>query len=71
MSQAPVGEETVDLDSSPFERPPVEGLPFARDSEEARAIQQVIKEYAAARATAGPGEFASTPDSPFRIPPTD
>lgn len=35
---------TVDPDESPFERPPIEGLPFDDDSEEARAIARVIKE---------------------------
>jgi hypothetical protein len=35
---------TVDLDESPFERPAVEGLPFDRDSAEARAIREILGE---------------------------
>jgi hypothetical protein len=31
-------------DESPFELPPIEGLPFDDDSEEARAIREVIEE---------------------------
>lgn len=34
----------VDLDESPFESPPIEGLPFDKDSEEARAIERVLAE---------------------------
>lgn len=33
-----------DLDESPFESPPIEGLPFDKDSEEARAIERVLAE---------------------------
>jgi hypothetical protein len=29
---------------SPFELPPIEGLPFADDSEEAKAIRRVIEQ---------------------------
>jgi len=29
---------------SPFELPPIEGIPFSRDSEEARAIREVIEQ---------------------------
>lgn len=35
---------TVDPDESPFELPAIEGLPFADDSEEARAIERVLEE---------------------------
>jgi hypothetical protein len=35
---------TVDPDESPFERPPIEGLPFDDDSEEAQAIERVMRE---------------------------
>lgn len=58
-----------DPDETPFERPGVAGIPFGKDSVEARAIREVRGKYAAARAKAGPGEFAYTDDSPFPIPP--
>ncbi len=41
---------TVDPDESPFELPPIEGLPFDDDSEEARAIDRVISEAEEQRA---------------------
>jgi hypothetical protein len=44
---------TVDPDESPFERPPIEGLPFDDDSEEARAIERVIEEAERRRAASG------------------
>jgi hypothetical protein len=44
---------TVNLDASPFQLPPIEGLPFARDSEEARAIERVIEESKQQRERAG------------------
>jgi hypothetical protein len=34
----------VDPDASPFALPPIEGLPFDRDSDEAVAIRRVIEE---------------------------
>ena len=34
----------VDPNESPFELQAIEGLPFAKDSEEARAIREVIEE---------------------------
>jgi hypothetical protein len=34
-------------DASPFVTPPVEGLPFKRGSEEDRAIDRVLENYAA------------------------
>jgi hypothetical protein len=34
--------EEIDFDSSPFEIQPIEGIPFGRDSEEARAIERVL-----------------------------
>ena len=37
-------EHGIDPDSSPFELPAVEGIPFDKDSDEARAIQRVIEE---------------------------
>ncbi|HEX2304611.1 MAG TPA: hypothetical protein VHH57_13370 [Gaiella sp.] len=36
---------------SPFELPPIEGLPFARDSEEAEAIRRVIEQADRERAS--------------------
>jgi len=36
--------EDVDPNDSPFEMPPIEGIPFDQDSEEARAIRRVIEE---------------------------
>ena len=40
-----------DPDESPFELPPIEGLPFARDSEEAEAIRRVIEQADRERAS--------------------
>jgi hypothetical protein len=37
-------EHEVDPDASPFALPPIEGLPFDRDSDEAVAIRRVIEE---------------------------
>ena len=34
----------IDPDSSPFEAPGVEGIPFAKDSEEARAIRRILEQ---------------------------
>lgn len=31
-----------DPDSSPFELAPIEGIPFDKDSEEARAIERIL-----------------------------
>jgi hypothetical protein len=61
----------VDLDDSPFEAGEIEGIPFAKDSVEAKAIRGVLEQYRAARARVGPGEFAHTDDSPFALPPRD
>ena len=33
-----------DPNTSPFELPPIEGIPFSKDSEEARAIREVIEQ---------------------------
>lgn len=43
----------VDPDESPFAVPPIEGLPFDDDSEEARAIARVIEEAERRRAGTG------------------
>jgi hypothetical protein len=70
MSGEPVPEPAgIDLDASPFETPPVAGIPFGKDSEEARAIERILARYAAARAKVGPREVGYTDDSPFGIPP--
>jgi hypothetical protein len=61
----------VDPNESPFPLAEIEGIPFAPDSVEARAIRRVLEEYAAARAKVGSGEFAYSDDSPFGIPPRD
>jgi hypothetical protein len=37
-------DHEVDPEASPFALPPIEGLPFDRDSEEAAAIRRVIEE---------------------------
>jgi len=37
-------EPRLDPNDSPFELPPIEGLPFADDSEEANAIRRVIEQ---------------------------
>jgi hypothetical protein len=70
MSRAaePVG---ISLDESPFGPVPIAGLPFGKDSEEARAIDRLRAKIDAARAKVGPGEYAYTDDSPFGIPPRD
>jgi hypothetical protein len=36
--------EEVDSAESPFAIAPIEGLPFAKDSEEARAIREILAE---------------------------
>jgi hypothetical protein len=41
--------EEIDIDASPFEIQPIEGIPFARDSEEARAIERVLRRASEAR----------------------
>lgn len=61
--------DEVDLDASPFQRIPIAGLPFGKNSEEARAIKRLRAKIAAARAKVGPGEYAYVDDSPFGIPP--
>lgn len=44
---------SIDLDESPFESPPIEGLPFDKNSEEARAIERVLEEAKQRRAASG------------------
>lgn len=43
---------TIDLDTSPFGPQAIEGLPFGKDSEEARAIREVIEQADRRRAAA-------------------
>ena len=72
MSGKPVPDpDGIDLDASPFETPPISGLPFGKNSEEARAIERILAKYAAARTKVGPRELAYTDDSPFGIPSID
>ena len=59
----------IDLDESPFATPPIAGIPFGKNSEEAHAIERILARYEAARAKVGPRELAYTDDSPFGIPP--
>ena len=35
--------ERLDPNGSPFSVPPIEGIPFAKDSEEAEAIRRILK----------------------------
>jgi hypothetical protein len=44
------GPVEPDPNESPFELPPIEGLPFSKDSEEARAIREVIEQAERERA---------------------
>jgi hypothetical protein len=50
-------DHEVDPEASPFALPPIEGLPFDRDSNEAAAIRRVIEEADRERArTTAPSE---------------
>ena len=51
--EMPPGEP--DPDASPFERPPIAGIPFGKNSEEARAIRRVIEQADRERAAAASG----------------
>ena len=44
MATEEVLDHEVDPEASPFALPPIEGLPFDRDSDEAVAIRRVIEE---------------------------
>lgn len=44
MAEAEHLAHRVDPDESPFAVPPIAGLPFNKDSEEARAIRRIIAE---------------------------
>jgi len=53
MSQTPDPSTTPpDPDESPFEIPPIEGLPYKRGSVEEKAIERVIEEYERAQRAA-------------------
>ena len=60
MSDNPLPEPNPD--ESPFELPPIEGIPFSKDSEEARAIREVIEQADRERAGLSP-EGALRPPS--------
>ena len=49
MAEAEHIADRVDPDESPFAVPPIAGLPFKKDSEEARAIRRIIAEAEEAR----------------------
>lgn len=55
------GAPGLDPDESPFELPPIEGLPFSKDSEEARAIREVIEEAERERASAEKARYLTAP----------
>ena len=55
MSRTETEPAGIDLDESPFGPVPIAGLPFGKNSEEARAIERILAKYAAARAKVGPG----------------
>ena len=55
VTDEPTGKQEVgepDPNSSPFERPPIAGIPFKKNSEEARAIREFIEERERERAAA-------------------
>jgi hypothetical protein len=54
-------DHEVDSEASPFALPPIEGLPFDRDSDEAAAIRRVIGEADRERARR---------DAPSKKPPS-
>jgi hypothetical protein len=46
----------VDPNDTPFELPPIEGLPFKKGSEEDRAIEAIIREADETREKQAPSE---------------
>jgi hypothetical protein len=48
------GAPLVDPDASPFELPPIEGLPYEKGSDEDRAVRRVIEEADRERAAVAP-----------------
>ena len=61
MATEEILDHEVDPESSPFALPPIEGLPFDRDSDEATAIRKVIEE--ADRERSGGDTPSETPPS--------
>ena len=51
--EAELRRHGIDPDSSPFEAPPIAGIPFGKDSEEARAIERMIEQAGRERAPSG------------------
>jgi len=51
-SPAPRLPSEPSSNESPFELPPIEGIPFSKDSEEAQAIREVIEQADRERAAA-------------------
>lgn len=49
MSEIERRDRVPDPEESPFEVPPIEGLPFEKGSEEDQAIQRIIEESGADR----------------------
>ena len=49
-------DSTVDPDETPFELPPIEGLPFKKGSEEDRAIEAIIREADETREKQAPSD---------------
>jgi hypothetical protein len=52
-AEEPDRSVSVDPDETPFELPPIEGLPFKKGSEEDRAIEAIIREADETRAKQG------------------
>jgi hypothetical protein len=50
IENKPEGNSEPNPDDSPFELPPIEGIPFSSDSEEARSIRAVIEQADSERA---------------------
>jgi hypothetical protein len=51
--------ERLDPNDSPFSVPPIEGIPFAKDSQEAEAIRRILKSPGP-EASARPGRPAGS-----------
>jgi hypothetical protein len=53
QAQEPDSSLSVDPDDTPFDLPPIEGLPFKKGSEEDQAIEAIIREADETRAKQG------------------
>jgi hypothetical protein len=64
--------EQFDPNDSPFDCPPTAGLPFGKNSGEARAIKRVLEaaERRRSRKDSAPEDVPDLDDSPFDCPPT-